>query len=273
MEQRLASVFAQSYPVREVVVLDDASTDDSVARASATAASWSRDITIIENPKNSGSAFASWHRAATLARGDFLWIAEADDAAEPDFLAALAAAMQRAPDVELAFSDSRAISSTGGEIWPDYKGYYAESDALALHRDGIFAADEFARRFLSERNLILNVSAVLWRRASLLAALERCAEDLTTYRMAGDWRLHVELLAGSTGTVAYVARPLNLHRRHAASVTALADGARHAAEIARVQAVVRKRVSGGEDLKRRQGAYVRAVKKNVGARPQTPQKA
>ena len=57
MARRLASVFAQTYPVAEVIVFDDASTDDSVAVARRTAEDWGRDIRLVVNTTNSGSAF------------------------------------------------------------------------------------------------------------------------------------------------------------------------------------------------------------------------
>ena len=103
----------------------------------------------------------------------------------------------------------------------------------------MFPAREFARRFLAERNLILNASAVLWRRASLLAALDRCGDDLDGYRLAGDWRLYLELLAASTGRVVVVAAPLNVHRRHAGGVTGSLAPGRHVDEVARVHALAR----------------------------------
>ena len=95
MERRLASVFAQTYPVAEVIVLDDASTDDSVAVARRTADDWGRDIRLVVNERNSGSPFRQWRRAAALAESEWLWIAEADDEADPALLAGLAALAQR----------------------------------------------------------------------------------------------------------------------------------------------------------------------------------
>jgi hypothetical protein len=61
---RLGSIFAQSYPVHEVIVFDDASTDESVAVARAIAGSWERDIVVESRTRNSGSVFAQWRRAA-----------------------------------------------------------------------------------------------------------------------------------------------------------------------------------------------------------------
>jgi hypothetical protein len=271
MERRLASVFGQTCPVTEVIVLDDASTDDSVAVARRTAEDWGRDIRLVVNAANSGSAFRQWRRAAAMADAEWLWIAEADDEAEPTLLAALAALVQEVPDLELAFCDSRSIDADGRPVWPSYRDYYVANGAAALAGGGVFAAREFARRFLAERNLILNASAVLWRRASLLAALERCGDDLDRYRLAGDWRLYLELLAASSGRVGVVAAPLNVHRRHAASVTGALAPRRHLAEIARVHALAQARLDLPPETIRRQAEYRRRIAHELGTAPPPPE--
>jgi hypothetical protein len=263
LEGRLGSIFAQTYPVSELIVLDDASTDDSVAVARSVAAEGKRDIVVVGADRNSGSVFRQWRRAAELARAEYVWIAEADDAADPEFLATLAARLRSAPDVELAFCDSRSIDGAGAPIWPSYREYYRSSGAPALNHDGIFAAREFARRFLTERNLIPNASAVLWKRSALLGAIERCGKELGRYRMAGDWRLYVELMAASQGQVAYVASPLNVHRRHAASVTQRLAGRRAREEIARVHRAIGERLDPDAAQLRRQAAYLRELSESA----------
>ena len=85
----------------------------------------------------------------------------------------------------------------------------------------------------------MNASAILFRRSALRTALARCAGALADYRMAGDWHLYLDLLAHGDGQVAWVAAPLNLHRRHGGGVTAGMDPARHLDEIARAQAHAR----------------------------------
>ena len=54
------------------------------------------------------------------------------------------------------------------------------------------------------------------------------------------------------GTVAYVARPLNTHRRHAASVTHRLPLARHLDEIARMQRHMRTMLGSDPAMLRRQ---------------------
>ena len=231
---RLASIFAQTHAVAEVIVLDDASTDDSERVVREAALEAGRRVRWVGRPRNGGSVFAQWRRAAALVRSEWLWIAEADDLSEPGFLAALADALRKAPDAVMAFTDSRAIDGEGRALWPDHQAYYRQSGAALLAQDGVFEAAELLCSGLAQRNLILNASAVLWRRAAMVAALDRCGAELEQFEMAGDWRLYAELLSGG-GRVAYVAQPLNVHRRHGASVTHRLPVETHLAEVERMQ--------------------------------------
>jgi glycosyltransferase involved in cell wall biosynthesis len=275
---RLGSVFGQTYPVAAVTLLDDASTDDSLAQAAAVAADWDRALAVEVNDQNTGSPFAAWRRAARI-DSDFVWIAEADDAAEPGFLTRLADAMGQASNQArnpvLAFTDSRAIGPDGATLMPDYQRYYAESGAPGLARSGIFSARDFARLYLAERNLILNVSAVVFNTKALASALDRIGAELAEWRVAGDWRVYLELLAGpdgeeGDGEVVYLAEPLNLHRRHEHGVTHGLDKTRHFDEIARMQALARDRLRLNAGEIARQTAYLDTLARQFGIQPGKP---
>ncbi len=272
IERRLASVFAQEFPVREVLLLDDCSTDDSVAIAQATAQGWRRELVVLGSARNSGRATGQWRRAAEAARAEFIWLAEGDDDAEPAMLARLGAMLAASPDIDLAFCDSRAIDAAGDTVFADHQAYYAG----ALTRTALFPARDFARRFLAVRNLLVNASAVLWRRTALLAALDRCGDELAQWRLAADWRLYVEVMAESDGCVAYVAEPLNAHRRHSGGVTAGMTARRHAAEIARMHRVLGERFGLDAAERKRQAAYVAEVRRGpraTGMRGSGPRRA
>jgi glycosyltransferase involved in cell wall biosynthesis len=233
MPARLASIFQQTYPVQEILVLDDASGDDSLAVIPAVAQAACRSIRLQPNATNSGSVFSQWRRAAERATGDYVWIAEADDLSDCDFLARAAALLTSDPHIVLAFTDSRTIDAAGNAQWDSYKPYYSTIESGALTETGIFEAADFVRRFLAVKNLILNVSAVVWRRDALLHALNACGADLLSYRMAGDWLLYLTALSAAGARIAYESSPLNVHRRHASSVTHALPPARHLAEITR----------------------------------------
>ena len=255
LPERLGSVFAQSHPIEELILLDDASTDDSLAMALATASDWKRDIRLVVNDANSGSVFAQWQSAADLARAPYLWIAEADDSADPELLARLSRLLAAHPEVDLAFCDSRAIDADGDTVMTSYKDYYRQSGAHALLQDGLFEAADFAANFLAERNLILNASAVVFRTRALRDSLRRCRSQLPHLRVAGDWRIYVDLLTHSTGKVAYLAAPMNLHRRHHASVTATIDDIARIAEIADMHRIINEALPADPGRAQRQNAY------------------
>ncbi|MBE7211563.1 MAG: glycoside hydrolase family 99-like domain-containing protein [Gluconacetobacter diazotrophicus] len=238
MRQRLASIFAQGHPVFEVIVIDDASVDDSVAEARAAGADWNREVRVIAQERNAGSVFRQWQRAAAEARGDWVWIAEADDAADPRMLERLVRATDGAPRAVMAFCDSRAVDSEGREVSDSYKPYYHTTVGAALDTDGLHDGPDFVRGFLSERNLILNVSGVLFERRALRAALVRLGDELLDFRVAGDWRLYIELLRQEGAQIAYVSEPLNIHRRHGDSQTHTLAAQTHLGEVARIHRLV-----------------------------------
>jgi glycosyltransferase involved in cell wall biosynthesis len=262
---RLDTVFRQWMPLRDVILLDDASTDDSLAVAQRTAETARRDLRILVNERNSGSVFRQWRRAAEAATGAFLWIAEADDESEPRFLTRLVAAMEALPDAVMAFCDSAAIDETGATLSDSYKSYYGRVAPGLLSADTDFDGRDFLSRCLAERNIILNVSGVLWRREALLAALHRCGDALGTYSVAGDWHLYADILSQPGARICYVAEPLNRHRRHRESVTHALDAKRHVEEIAAVQRLVAKIVKADQRLRRRQAAYLAEVSGYLGA--------
>lgn len=252
---RLGSVFGQTYPLAEAAVFDDASTDDSVAEATRIAFEWRRALPILRNRRNSGSAFGQWRRAAAQASGDFLWIAEADDEAEPRLLSRLADAIASVPDAVMAAADSRAIDGVGKTLMRDYQRYYVDSDAPGLAASFAMPARDFAATFLAARNLILNVSGVLFRRTALLETLERLGDGLVEWRVAGDWLVYLDLLAHSAGNAVWLAEPLNVHRRHDRGATSSLDTTRHLAEIERIHEIAAKLLDLDNAAKARQLAY------------------
>ena len=264
MPKRLSSIFGQTYPVHEIIVLDDCSTDNSLEAIGTVATEWNRELRLIPNAENSGSVFAQWRKAAELATGEFLWIAEADDLSRSNFLARLMPLLCVDREVRFAFSDSCPIRDDGSPMGESYKAYYATVEPGALTSSHTFSAAEFARRFLSVKNLILNVSAVVWRRDALLRALDACEADLRSFRMAGDWRLYLQALAEPQACVAYEAEPLNLHRRHDQSVTHSLGSVQHVDEIARVHAFARQAYITPSSVECCQASYLREISTQLG---------
>jgi len=82
-------------------------------------------------------------------------------------------------------------------------------------------------------NTILNVSAVLFKKVKLIEALK----NITKYKVAGDWRLYVDLLKDGS-KVAFAADSLNIHRRHTDSVTGNTNSQKHFDEVCEMQEYV-----------------------------------
>ena len=58
---------------------------------------------VIINSSNSGSAFKQWDFGVKKAKGEFIWIAESDDFAEPGFLEKALAILNKNENVGLVY--------------------------------------------------------------------------------------------------------------------------------------------------------------------------
>jgi glycosyltransferase involved in cell wall biosynthesis len=240
LRPRLDSILTQTLAPDLVIFLDDGSTDDSLAVAREVMEGWPIPVECIASPRNSGSVLGQWVTGLNRVRHDAIWIAEADDAAQPGLLAALAERLDNDPKALFAFADSATMDGDGQIISGDSKAYTTAFDP-ALLTDQSMEASEFLARCLVPRNSIVNASGVLWRRDALAAAFARLGPAIGRWRCAGDWRLYVEACAGS-GRVHYLREPLNLHRLHAASVNGATPRSAHFAEIVALHLCIRRRL-------------------------------
>jgi len=85
IERAIASAQAQSWPHTEILIVDDASGDDSVARINALAAVDTR-IRLVRHDRNRGCAVAR-NTLIEHARGEFVAYLDDDDVSRPDRLA------------------------------------------------------------------------------------------------------------------------------------------------------------------------------------------
>jgi glycosyltransferase involved in cell wall biosynthesis len=262
---RIESVLDQELPIRELIVLDDASADGSLAEIRRVADSSGRRIELAVNTQNSGSAFRQWRRAAQRAKGEYLWIAEADDLAEPAFLSRLIERMQADGSV-LGFTDSRQIDQSGALLGESYKAYMSDVAPGAFEASFRMSGQEFLQRFLSVKNVILNVSGAVIRRDALLEAFSAAGEALYEYQVAGDWRLYAEICARPGAAVTWLAEPLNTHRRHKVSVTQALKIEKHLEEIESMQSWVAAKVDLSPAILEQQRTHLEACSRYLKSR-------
>jgi glycosyltransferase involved in cell wall biosynthesis len=252
LPERMKSILRQTIPFYELIVLDDASTDESIEAVEKLATENNVELRLIRNDVNSGCVSRQWNKGVELATGELIWIAEADDLSEPGFLQALADAMLD-KSVVMAYCQSRQIDEHGHILANNYFEYTNDVCTrhwLQAHRaKGI----EEIRNYLAVKNTIPNVSAVLFRREALVSALRRDLETMATFKIAGDWVAYLGVL--EQGDIAYVPEPLNLHRRHSSSVTLGSDTRPHMLEVLRVQHMISQRYLPEHAVREKMAAY------------------
>jgi glycosyltransferase involved in cell wall biosynthesis len=199
LKERMDSILAQDYPDFEVILLDDASTDESAVILNEYTKN-PRVKTLIVNDSNSGNTFLQWQRGLKQAKGEYIWIAESDDVAEPTLLSRLVAEIEQ-KDATLAFCHSQWIDSNGKPI--------ARSRDPRWNRDFSMPGATFIRRYLLGYSSICNASAVVFKRE---AAQKVEMEKVVQYSASGDRLFWIQIAL--QGRVAYVAECLNKFRQH-----------------------------------------------------------
>lgn len=219
LKQRIESVLAQTFTDFEIILLDDASTDDS--RILLNSYRCNPHVAHLEiNSVNSGSPFAQWEKGIRLAKGKYIWIAESDDSAEPLFLEKAVSALRKDKFASFCFLGSHCLNENGTKLTKDFDRWTSRQ-LRRPSRIGVFDGMEYIEHNLYWRNYIYNASGVVFNK--------RCFEQIKDYscftmRYSGDWLFWVEM--ARQGNVIEIYEKLNLFRLHINSTTqkAVASG-------------------------------------------------
>lgn len=212
LQQRIDSVLAQTYTDYEIILLDDASTDDSVSILNHYKTN--SCITHLEiNSVNTGSPFAQWQKGISLSRGKYIWIAESDDAADSSFLEKAVSVLNQYPHASFCFLGSHCIDEKGNELSTDFDRWTSKQ-LRRPYNLGVFDGEDYIKHNLYWRNYIYNASGVVFRK--------QCFEqikDLSCFSMrySGDWLFWIEM--ARQGAVLEVYEKMNKFRLHNVSTT------------------------------------------------------
>ncbi|HTU33372.1 MAG TPA: glycosyltransferase family A protein [Candidatus Acidoferrum sp.] len=265
LRERLDTILAQTFQDFELILLDDASTDESgeilrdyARRAEAGAPidcaqgkPAPRDLRLELNETNSGSTFKQWNKGVRMARGKYVWIAESDDYSDPRFLERMVALLEADERVVIAYCRSHRVIMLGaGTILGGTEQIRKASEARAEGRDCIvdgygdplirgpqvkrwrtgFVADgvEECGRYFPLANLVRNASSAVFRKD----AYEAAGGADENMRFCGDWKLWAGLAL--RGKMAYTSEPLNYYRLHPGSVWGDRSGAPEIQELLHV---------------------------------------
>jgi len=252
LNERLGSIFNQTFKDLEVIILDDASSDSSLAVIEG----WREFLRpkIIVNEKNSGRLASQWEKGIEIAEGTYIWIAEADDTCDREFLAAVLKPMKD-DKVVLAYALPRVIDEYGAlAVNFDYRDSYLKFAGAGLWDSShVLPGEDMICGRLGIINCIPNISAAVFRKDACRPGLE-AAKD---FHCSADWALYLHLAL--EGKVAYVHGDMANHRRHPQSVVAKDLNAKRRIlfnEAETIHRWVRSRFSLSGDVKAKQSAFL-----------------
>lgn len=207
LRQRIGSILEQTFQDFELILLDDCSTDGS--REILESYCNNPRVSYIEfNTANSGSPFCQWGKGIGMAKGEWVWVAESDDWAEPQLLERLITEADKVSDSVLAFCATRWVDASGAELWP----------TRADGRVKVTPGNTFIKSRMASCNAIANVSQCIFRRRAFRQ------EEIWRYehmRLCGDWLFYV--LLAMQGSVVEVGELLNNYRQHGSNTSDSAE--------------------------------------------------
>ncbi len=210
LKERIDSVLHQTYTNYEIIILDDCSTDNS--REIIEGYCHKRISHITYNDKNSGSPFKQWQKGIKLAKFDWIWIAESDDIAEPNFLSSAVSAIEMEQSIGLFYCDARFKNDMENEVstFSMIKNEYFDTNKWSSNY--IITGLKEITEGLGIRCTINNASSTLMRKDLLLQYIDEAAE----YRFHGDWFCYLAI--ASKSNIAYTASVLNFHRTDSSNI-------------------------------------------------------
>ena len=228
--QRIYSVLYQSYPIYELIILDDCSTDDSKKVINKIEKELKPYINIkkVYNEENSGSAFKQWEKGFSYAKGDYVWVAEADDYADKHFLKTVVKPLKKDSDILISYTDTSFINGEGVKV---LKSIVPEIDIQKTkhwNKSYVNIGLDEILHYSYLNCTIANVSSTLIKNGNY----SKYFKMSSSYRQAGDWLLYVNIMR--YGKISYVNKPLNYYRLHGNNVSSIMDHEKHVKEIRRI---------------------------------------
>lgn len=158
LEAALHAHLSQSVPPLEIIVVDDASTDDSCAVVKRVAAKHP-SVRLVRLPRN-GGVNPAINRGLREACGDYVHVSAADDLVMPQFAARSLDVAATYPDAGFCFSDPALTMGDSGVVQPL---------PLALSPYPRLLSPADLERYLKRTYVSFPSNTVLYRRDALLA--------------------------------------------------------------------------------------------------------
>lgn len=209
LRQRLDSIYEQTYPNVEVILLDDCSSDESVDVLREYAARYPDKTICRFNETNSGRVFNQWKKGIDLASGELIWIAESDDYCSKNFLEELVRCFQNKA-VKLAFAHIEFVRGIPPiRVWSSTE--YLQDISLQIgHQPFIRSAHAMVKSGWAIKNILPNVSGAVFRNPGRLSLFDN--SEWLGLRLCGDWIFYLSIIRG--GLVAFSPDATSYYRQH-----------------------------------------------------------
>lgn len=198
----LDSLRGQHYRPLQVVLVDDGSTDGSVALAEA----WARTnfgdgfgVELHVSERNRGLS-AAVSKGCAKANGIHIAFADQDDVWDPGKLAEQVSILERDERTSLVLCDRRLIDDAGRVLCPSEYGYVGFAAEMVDHRELLAGMGRY-----SANTMVVRSAAI---QSFLPVPVELAFHDF-----------YLALAASKTGSARYIHRPLVDYRIHPASLS------------------------------------------------------
>jgi len=224
IRERIESILGQTYPAVELIVIDDASQDDSDAVIRAL--QQQHGFQYIRNQKNSGTPFAAWERICKLAKGRYIWVCESDDVAEPEFLQTAVTRLLGAPGSVLFYCNSLVIDDQSEVIGSTESYFHDIWRESRWDQDFSAAGKDELIRYQLRGQMVPNMSSALFEAEAFRKGFTPFLKNL---RLTGDWLFVGNVLR--QGGAEFSASKLSRFRKHEVTSRVRVKSARSQAEF------------------------------------------
>ena len=197
--ESLRSSLAQTYPNIEVVLVDDASTDDTLALVSSMPEFES--VRVVRQERNQGGAEAR-NNGCRVAKGRYIVYQDSDDVLEPNHVQTMVDILKANPDVGFASCDAITIGPSGERLRAITFNHLLREIKNFPLKEGIRSLEEIFMYWVSSPGLTI--------RREVFDEVGYMEEEL--FRLE-DYDFHLRV-AGSRFKVYYCDQPLVRYRHH-----------------------------------------------------------
>lgn len=235
--QRVYSILNQNYKIHELIILDDASKDNSLFYIEQIEQKISEfvNVKVVVNDINSGNAFSQWQKGINLATGDYVWVAEADDYAKKNFLNEVVSPLKKNNNIVISYADTGFIDSNG------YITKNSLVDQIDILKTNHWNAS-YVNKGISEINCysylnctIPNVSGTIIKKGNY----DEIFEEAKKFHQSGDWFTYLNIL--NLGDISFINKTLNYYRVHGNNISQTFDKKAHILEIQRIYKFIKEK--------------------------------